>query len=532
MMERFHPQTAERAMSPRTFAGFSVMCFGMFLAILDVQIVATSLPTIQNALNISPDDASWIQTAYLIAEVVAIPVTGFLTRLLGLRWLFSGAIFFFSLASLGCAFSSGFAELITWRAIQGFAGGTLIPSVFASVFLVFPARLQGVATTIAGALAVLAPTVGPITGGWITDTYSWHWLFLVNVGPGLAAACLGLAWLQREQPDRQVLKQLDLPSLILLASGLAALEIALKQAPHDGWLSPVVTALLAWAIAAAAILVRRAASSNTPLIDVMLLTDRNFAIGSALSFILGIGLFGSVYLMPVFLAAVRGHDALTIGKIMLVTGAAQLLTAPLAVVLERRLDPRLLTACGFALMALGLGLSARETIDTDFQAMFWPQVLRGIAIMFCLLPPTRVALGHLPPEKVPDASALFNLMRNLGGAIGLALIDTIIYGLATAHGAAILSRLEAGDVTTAKAIGIPQALITEGPAALGDPAMHSLLKPLIEKAAFVETTNLAWALLAALSVIALAMLPFVRSASRAMAQAPDKALAERARPIV
>lgn len=524
MIERFDLQTAAPPVSLRTFAGFAVMCFGMFMAILDVQIVATSLPTIQKAVNIAPDDMSWIQTAYLIAEVVAIPVTGFLTRLLRIRWLFTGAILGFSLASLGCALSTGFTGLIVWRAIQGFAGGTLIPAVFASVFLLFPPRLQGIATTIAGALAVLAPTVGPITGGWITDAYSWHWLFLVNVGPGLIAAGLGIAWLPRERTDPRLLRQLDLVSLLLLASGLAALEIALKQAPEDGWLSPLVIGLFVWSVVGGTMLIRRVTSSTTSLVDVMLLADRNFAIASMLSFVLGIGLYGSVYLMPVFLALVRGHGALAIGEIMLVTGAAQLLTAPVAVALERRCDPRWLTAFGFALMALGLGLSARQTIDTDFQAMFWPQVLRGIAIMFCLLPPTRLALGHLPAAKVPDGSALFNLMRNLGGAIGLALIDTIVYGRAAAHAAAITARLAAGDTATATAIGIPPELMTMGPSALGDPAIRESLAPLIQHAALVETINLAWAMIAALSVIALVTLPFVRAVPAPVANARDEGI--------
>ena len=514
-------QSHEPMMGARTLAGFAVMCCGMFMAILDVQIVATSLPTIQKAMDIPPDQMSWIQTAYLIAEIVSIPLTGFLTRLLGMRWLFSGAILVFSLASLGCAASPGFVELITWRVVQGFSGGMLIPAVFASVFLFFPVRLQGIATTMAGTLAVLAPTVGPITGGWITDTYSWHWLFLVNVGPGLIAVLLGLVWLPRAVPDWRLLRQFDLLSLLFLATGLAALEIALKQAPHDGWLSPLVIALLTWLTLASVILLRRATASERPLIDFRLLTDPNFAIGSILSFILGFGLYGSVYLMPVFLATVRGHDALAIGKIMLVTGAAQLLTAPVAVALERRFDARLLTAFGFALLAFGLGLSARETIHTDFQEMFWPQVMRGVAIMFCLLPPTRLALGHLPPERVPDASALFNLTRNLGGAIGLALIDTIIYGLAPAHGNAILAHLQAGDLATAAAIGIPPAMMTAGPAALGDPSVRALVAPLIDKAAFAETSNLAWALIAAVSVVALTALPFIRSAKAMPEEAPS-----------
>ena len=502
-------QSVEPGVGPRIFVGFTIMCVGMFMAILDVQIVATSLPTIQQALGIAPDQMSWVQTAYLIAEVVAIPLTAFLTRLLGMRLLFSAAVLAFSVASLGCAASSGFAGLIAWRVVQGFSGGMLIPAVFASVFLFFPVRLQGFATMIAGVLAVLAPTAGPVAGGWITQTYSWHWLFLVNVAPGMAAGVFGLALLPREKPDGSAWKRFDLPSLLLLATCLAALEIALKEAPHRGWISPVVIMLLCWTAVAGAVLVPRAAQAEQPLVDIRLFAHRDFALGAMLSFVLGIGLYGSVYLMPVFLAYVRGYGALEIGKIMLVTGVAQLVTAPVAVALERRLDGRLLTAFGFALFALGLALSARQTIASDFDEMFWPQLLRGAAIMFCLLPPTRLALGQIPPERVPDASALFNLMRNLGGAIGLALIDTVIYGLAAAHGAAILSRLQAGDVTTADAIGVPPAMMAAGPAALNDPAVRSLLAPLIEKAAFTETTNLAWMLIAVLSLVSIAALPFI-----------------------
>src|SRR5450756_1914183 len=166
-----------------TWFGFVLMCLGMFMAILDIQVFATSLPTIQDALAIPPDAMSWIQTAYLIAEIIAIPLTGWLTRVLTLRWLFVMAISLFPLASIGCALSDGFAMLVGLRVLQGFAGGTLIPAVFSAVFLLFPIRLHPVATTMAGIMAVLAPTVGPVVGGWITETWSWHWLVLINVVP-------------------------------------------------------------------------------------------------------------------------------------------------------------------------------------------------------------------------------------------------------------------------------------------------------------------------------------------------------------
>src|ERR1700716_2296678 len=218
---------ADRVAEPgaATWLGFVLMCVGMFMAILDIQVVATSLPAIQDALAISRDAMSWIQTAYLIAEIIAIPLTGWLTRVLTLRWLFVAAITLFTAASVGCALSDDFATLIGFRVIQGFAGGTLIPAVFSAVFLLFPIRLHPVATTLAGIMAVLAPTIGPAVGGWITQTWSWQGLFLINVVPGFIAACAIPLLLPGERPRLADLARLDGISIALLATALAGLEI-------------------------------------------------------------------------------------------------------------------------------------------------------------------------------------------------------------------------------------------------------------------------------------------------------------------
>src|SRR6201986_5383932 len=211
--------------STRTWLGFILMCLGMFMAILDIQVVATSLPAIQQALDISRDAMSWVQTAYLIAEITAIPLTGWLTRTLSLRWLFVAAIALFTAASIGCAASDSFATLISCRVVQGFAGGALIPAVFSAVFLLFPTRLHPLATTLAGVVAVLAPTVGPIVGGWITETWAWHWLFLINVAPGVLAAAAAPFLLPQDKTDLAEFKNLDVLSLIAMAISLATLEL-------------------------------------------------------------------------------------------------------------------------------------------------------------------------------------------------------------------------------------------------------------------------------------------------------------------
>ncbi|PTM98974.1 DHA2 family efflux MFS transporter permease subunit [Mycoplana dimorpha] len=491
------------------WTGFTAMCLGMFMAILDVQVVATSLPTIQSALEISPDQMSWIQTAYLIAEVVAIPLTGFLTRFLTMRWLFVSSLTLFVIASAGCAASSSLGSLVLWRVLQGFSGGTLIPSVFSAVFILFPKERQALATTIAGVLAVLAPTVGPVVGGWMTETYSWHWLFLINVLPGILAALVAGRSLPRQGIEVSELRHLDGVSLVLMAISLAALELALKEAPKSGWTSPYPAALLGVFGVCGMGFVWRCTHRARPLVDLDNFRDRNFLAGSILSFILGIGLFGSVYLMPVFLAFVRGHNAFEIGMTMLITGIAQLLTAPIAVAMEKRLDARLLSAAGFTLFAIGIGMSAFQDPRSDYDAMFWPQVVRGVAIMFCLLPPTRLALGTLPVDKVPDASGLFNLMRNLGGAIGIALIDTIIYSRAEPLGRTLLERLQAGDTDVAAFIGVPLEAMAEHKDGLDETTM-ALLEPLLRAAATVQAINEAWMVVAMLTACALLCLPLAQ----------------------
>jgi DHA2 family multidrug resistance protein len=502
------PVTELRASAPSltAWAGFVAMCIGMFMAILDVQIVVTSLPTIQEALGIAPDQMSWVQTSYLIAEVIAIPLTGWLTRLLSLRGLFVAAASVFAVASAGCAVSDGFTSLIVWRVIQGFAGGMLIPIVFSAVFIIFPGRGQALATTIAGMLAVLAPTVGPISGGWITSTFSWHWLFLVNIAPAILAIAAGYLCLPETGSDRREARNLDAISLLLLALCLATLELGLKEAPKSGWLSGFVLAMLAITASTGSAFIWRTLARAKPLVDLSNFADRNFTLACALSFVLGIGLYGSVYLMPVFLGYVRGHDALGIGQVMLVTGAAQLAVAPIAVWMEQRVNARLLSILGFAFFGAGLAMSMYDTPKTDFDGMLWPQIVRGAAVMLCLLAPTRIALGHLAPERVPDASALFNLMRNLGGAIGIALIDTVVFGRAAQHGAMIYERLEARDRAIFEFTGLPfipaDRVVT--------PGMISIAKPVVEKAAATIAITEAWLMLAAITATGVAIALAVR----------------------
>ncbi len=494
----------------RTWIGFIAMSTGMLLAILDIQIVASSLPDIQVGLHIELAQLSWVQTAYLMAEIVAIPLTGWLTRVLSTRGAFVAGIAGFTLASIACARSTGFWSLVPARMVQGFCGGLLIPLVFSAIFLMFPPKERVRATVIAGTMAMLAPTLGPTVGGFITDTFSWHWLFLINVAPGVVVGLL-VAWsVAVDRADWRSIGSVDLWALPLLAGFLASLEVLLKEAPHRGWGAPAMLLLQAFCLACGAGALRRCLTHPHPLIDLACCRDRNFVLGSCLSFALGVGLYGATYLLPVYLGVVRYYEAFDIGLIMMVTGATQLAVAPLAALLERRIDARPLSLAGFLLLAAGLIGNGFMTPETDFWGLFWQQVARGAAVMLCLLPSTALALEGFAPAKVPNASGLFNLMRNLGGAIGLALIDTIIERRAPAHVEALVLRLQAGDAAAARFVGLPTERFTGVPLAPVDQATRDLVAPLVERAGLVAAFNDAWLFIGALVLVALLLLPMIR----------------------
>ena len=496
----------------KTWIGFVAMCVGMFMAILDIQVVASSLTNMQAALHISPDRMSWIQTGYLIAEVIAIPLTGWLTRALSLRWMFATATLGFTLASLGCALCTSLEPLLFIRVIQGFCGGMLIPGVFTSAYTEFPEKDRVLATMIAGTFAMIAPTVGPAVGGYLTETYSWHWIFLVNIVPGLLVASLVALFVPREKADWREFRRIDYAGILLAAIFLGSLELLLKEAPKRGWHGQFVTVLIAICALSAVLGVWQCLRATHPFVKLRRFRNLSFSLGCTLSFVFGFGVYGATYLMSVFLGLVRQHTPLEIGEIMMVSGAVQLLTAPIAAWLEIRIDPRLLTAIGFGLFGAGLLINGFETQTTDFDGLLWPQILRGVSIMLCLLPATRLALEPWPQTEIPDASGLFNLMRNLGGAIGIALIDTILEQRTQGHVDHLIERLQAGDPDAARLVGLPLAQFHNVPLGPIDDLTKAIVAPMVKRAALTMSFNEAWIAIAILFAVSLLALPLMKRA--------------------
>jgi len=440
--------------------------------------------------------------------MVAIPLTGWITRALSTRGAFTVCVLGFTVSSAACAGGSGFWWLVAARVVHGFFGGFLIPLVFSAVFLMFgagPARARG--TTIAGVMAMLAPTLGPTVGGFITERFSWHWLFLINVPVGIVVAGV-VAWsVSIDRAEGREGGGIDLAAAPLLAVFLAGLQVVLSEAPTQGWSSPVMLATMLLCLCSGAITVRRCLAHPAPLVHLSAFRRRNFVLGCVFSFALGAGLYGATFLLPLFLGVVRHHDPFEIGLIMTVTGGAQLIAAPIATLLERRSDPRLLTVCGYGLLSIGLIGNGFLQPSDDFWGLAWQQATRGMAFMFCLLPTTSLALGAFPPADVANASGLFNLMRNLGGAIGLAAIDTLIQQRVPIHTATLVERLQAGDPQTAQFVGLPLDQFTGQPV---DQATRDLVAPLVEHAGLTLALNEAWLLLGGVVLLSVIAAPFLR----------------------
>jgi MFS transporter, DHA2 family, multidrug resistance protein len=415
------------AFTTKRLIAFVCMVFGMFMAILDIQIVAASLAQIQAGVNASAEEITWVQTSYLIAEVIMIPMSGYLSRALSTRWMFALSAGGFTLMSLMCATSSTINELIVWRALQGFIGGGMIPTVFAVSYTVIPPARRVMVAPIIGLVATLAPTVGPTIGGYLTDLFSWHWLFLVNVVPGIAVTIGAIALIDFDRPEHGLLRRFDWIGFALMATFLGTLEYVLEEGPQDDWFESQTVAFMALVCLVSCIaFFWRFLTVKNPLVELHAFANRNFSTGCVFSFVLGIGLYGLVYLYPVYLGAIRGYSSLMIGETMCISGLAQLATTPFAGNLSRKMDPRLMLGMGLAGFALSCYMLVDVTKDWDYWELFVPQILRGGSLMFCFVPINNLALGTLPPMMVKNASGLFNLTRNLGGAVGLAVIHTLL----------------------------------------------------------------------------------------------------------
>ncbi|HEY4370802.1 MAG TPA: DHA2 family efflux MFS transporter permease subunit [Burkholderiales bacterium] len=457
---------------------FATMVVGMFIALLDIQIVSASLRDIGGGLSAGADETVWVQTAYLIAEIIVIPLSGWLSRVMSTRWLFCVSAVGFTITSLLCGIAWNIQSMIIFRALQGFLGGSMIPLVFTTAFAFFQGPQRVIAAATVGAIASLAPTLGPTVGGWITDNYSWNWLFLINIVPGSFVAVAVPLLVKVDRPNPSLLRGADYPGMAFLAVCLGCLEYTLEEGPRWDWFGDDTILATAWlAGLAGAAFLWRSLTYAQPVVDLRALKDRNFALGCFFSFMSGVGIFATIYLTPLFLGHVRGLSALQIGEAVFSTGVFQILSIPIYAFLANRVDLRWLMMFGLFCFGLSMWYFAPITHDWGADQLLLPQALRGFAQQFAVAPAITLTLGGLAPERLKFASGLFNLMRNLGGAIGIAVSATILNDRTNLHFQRIAEHLTA----TNEAMGELLQGAAGRIAALGDgavPAHTAALKQL------------------------------------------------------
>jgi MFS transporter, DHA2 family, multidrug resistance protein len=498
----------------RSLLPFVVMCFGGFMALLDIQIVAASLQHIGGGLSAAQDEISWVQTAYLIAEIIVIPLSGWLTRVFSTRWLFTASAAGFTATSILCGFAWDIRSMIIFRALQGALGASMIPIVFTSSLHYFQGPRRVYSAAVVGSIASVAPTLGPIIGGWITDTLNWHWLFYVNLVPGLAITLLAPILVDIDKPDLSLLREADYPGIILMAICLGTLEYVLEEGTRWNWFDDGTIRTCAYIAGMSGILfVARSLTFARPVIDLRALTNRNFALGCLLSFATGIGIFSTIFLTPLFLGYVRGFSAWQIGLAIFSTGAASLIGVPIYIFLARQVDTRWLMMLGLASFGLSMWSYSFITHDWGADQLLIPQILRGLPQVFAVAPAVNLGLGSLPPERLKYASGLFNMMRNLGGAVGIALCGAILNARTNFHFVAIASNLTPANGAMTRLMGELAARYGAIPGSLQ--TGHAAATKRLWQLAYREASTLAYAdaflVIMIVLVFATLLVPFLRN---------------------
>lgn len=423
----FEPPEAEPAISLKTWILVFGAVLGAFMAVLDIQITNSSLRDIQGALAASLDEGTWISTSYLIAEIVVIPLTAWLTKVFSLRrYLFVNALLFV-LFSVLCGSAQDLNQMIVARALQGITGGTLIPLAMAVILTTLPKSKQPFGLALFSLTATFAPTIGPSLGGWLTDMYGWRYIFYINIIPGMLL--LSAVWFAApKQPmNLELLKNGDWLGVLTMAVGLGSLEYFLEEGNRKDWLgSPEICQALGLAIVFLTVFLYLQVRGKKPLLNLSLFKQRTFSTAAVINVVLGIGLYGSVYLMPAYLAQVQGYSAFQIGQVMLWFGLPQLLLIPLVPKLMRTFDVRILVAIGIGLFACSCLINSFMTHDTAGPQIIVSQLIRALGQPLIFVPLSSVAMSGVQAEQAGSASSLFNMMRNLGGSVGIAAIATLL----------------------------------------------------------------------------------------------------------
>jgi DHA2 family multidrug resistance protein len=448
-------ERAERPLGMRQILAFFGMALGMFLAVLNIQIVGSSFDQIQAGLAAGRDEVSWVLTSALIAEVIMIPLSGWLSRMMSTRVLFGICSVGFTSASLACASAWDIESMIVFRASQGFFGGAMAPMVFATIFSAFPERYQTILTAIVSFLGTGAVALGPSLGGWISEVLSWHFLFLFNIPFGILAAVLVIGLVDFDRPDWSLAKRVDYPGILLIAVFFMSLLVVLEEGRREDWFdSSMITTLAVVTTVAGIALLWRELTCEYPVVDLRVFGNLNFAMGAFYIAVFGAGLFVPLYLLPLFLARIVGLNTFQIGTWIFVLGVSMMFAGFLVPFLVRYFRRRTIASVGFFLLALGTWFQADLSADTDFVQLLLPQVLRGFATQLCFLSMVGLAIGLLPVEQVKNGTSLFQLTMRLGAAVAVAIANSYLVIRSEVHFHEFREQLAVGHAYSGDMFGV------------------------------------------------------------------------------
>ncbi|SHN65185.1 DHA2 family efflux MFS transporter permease subunit [Bradyrhizobium erythrophlei] len=420
------PAAPERASATVWIAVMAAM-IGAFMAILNIQITNASLLNIEGGIGTGVDNGSWISTSYLIGEIVVIPLTDYLSRVFSYRNIILPFAALFAAFSVACAFTHDLPSMIAMRGFQGFFGGVLIPMAFTLVFTKLPKAQQPIGLAMFSLAVTFAPAIGPTIGGYLTENYGWQTIFFVNVIPTIVMVTTLYFTIERQPMQLGLLSEGDWFGIATMAIGLASLQAVLEEGNKDDWFgSPFIVKLAVIAVVSLSLFIANELLVEKPLLRLRLLTQRSFGLGTVSAVFLGFALFGSVYLLPAYLGQVQHYNAEQIGTVLAWTGLPQLLLIPLVPKLMQRFDVRLIAFTGMGLFALSAFMNTTMSLDYSGDQLFIPNVIRAVGQALTLAPLSAISLGSVAPQDAAAASGISNMMRNLGGAVGTALLSTIV----------------------------------------------------------------------------------------------------------
>jgi len=416
----------ERA-SLRTWVSVCGCMLGALIAVLDVQIVNSSLPDIEGGIGTGTDNGTWISTSYLIGEIIMIPLTDYLSRVFGFRRFLLTNVMLFLIFSAACAFAGNLGTMIVTRALQGFTAGVMIPMAFTMVLTKLPPAQRPIGLAAFALTATFGPAIGPTVGGYLTDQFGWPWIFFVNLIPGSLMLGMLFPTLEREPMRLGLLKEGDWWGIATMAAGLACLQTMLDEGNQDGWFdSPSIVHLAIAAVVLLTAFVVIELKGRAPAVRLRLLATRNFGLGTFANVMVGFALFGSVYVLPAYLDEVQGYDAQQIGLVLASSGLPQLLIIPFVPALLKRIDARVLVCVGLSVFALSCFMNTHLSFDDAGPQFMTTNLVRALGQAILLTPLTGIAMAQILPAESAAASGLFNMLRNLGGAIGTAALATVI----------------------------------------------------------------------------------------------------------